>query len=184
MKISASDVRVGNLIEHQGKLWRVLKKEHVKPGKGGAFVRSKLKNIRTGQSVDETFRAGERITLVRVEARDYNYLYNDGNTYNINADTVAGAIAGAMKANKLLLLTDVAGILDQNNKLISSLSIKDAKRIINEKYIVGGMKPKINTCINAIDQGGEKATILDGRISHSLILEFFTEHGIGTQIYS
>ena len=109
---------------------------------------------------------------------------NDGNTYNINADTVAGAIAGAMKANILLLLTDVAGILDQNDKLISSLSIKEAKKIINEKFIVGGMKPKINTCINAIDQGVKQATILDGRISHSIILELFTEHGIGTQIYS
>ena len=109
---------------------------------------------------------------------------NDGNTYNINADTVAGAIAGAMKANKLLLLTDVAGILDQNDKLISSLFIKEAKKIINEKFIVGGMKPKINTCINAIDQGVKQATILDGRISHSIILELFTEHGIGTQIYS
>ena len=89
-----------------------------------------------------------------------------------------------MKADKLQLLTDVAGILDKNNKLISSLSLKDAERIINEDYIVGGMKPKIETCINAIDQGVREATILDGRIPHSLILELFTEHGIGTQIYS
>ena len=109
---------------------------------------------------------------------------NYGNTYNINADTVAGAIAESMKADKLLLLTDVAGILDQNDKLISSLSIVDAKTIIHEKYIAGGMKPKISTCINAIDQGVKQATILDGRIPHSLILELFTEHGIGTQIYS
>ena len=108
----------------------------------------------------------------------------EGNTYNINADTVAGAIAGAIKASKLLLLTDVAGILDQNNKLISTLSINEARNIINEKHIVGGMKPKISTCINAIEQGVKQATILDGRISHSLILELFTEHGIGTQIYS
>ena len=108
----------------------------------------------------------------------------EGNTYNINADTVAGAIAEAMKADKLLLLTDVAGILDQNNKLISTLSISEAKNIINKKHIVGGMKPKISTCINAIEQGVKQATILDGRISHSLILELFTEHGIGTQIYS
>ena len=106
------------------------------------------------------------------------------NIYNINADTAAGAIAGAMKADKLQLLTDVPGILDRNNKLISSLSLKDAERIINEDYIVGGMKPKIETCINAIDQGVKEATILDGRIPHSLILELFTEHGIGTQIYS
>jgi len=108
----------------------------------------------------------------------------EGNTFNVNADTVAGAIAGAMKASKLLLLTDVAGIIDQNNKLISSLSINEAKKIINEKYVVGGMKPKIATCVKAIDQGVREATILDGRISHSIILELFTEHGIGTQIYS
>tara|TARA_B100000029_G_scaffold110214_5_gene102001 strand:+ start:4552 stop:5463 length:912 start_codon:yes stop_codon:yes gene_type:complete len=109
---------------------------------------------------------------------------NNDNTYNINADTVAGAIAGAIKASKLLLLTDVAGIMDQNNKLISILSINEAKKIVNEKYIVGGMKPKISTCIKAIDKGVKEATILDGRISHSVVLELFTEHGIGTQIYS
>lgn len=108
----------------------------------------------------------------------------NGNTYNINADTVAGFIAGSLKASKLLLLTDVAGILDDNQKLISSLSIEKAKKIINEKYILGGMKPKITTCIDAITNGVKQATILDGRISHSIILELFTEHGIGTQIYS
>ena len=86
--------------------------------------------------------------------------------------------------NKLLLLTDVAGILDENRKLIPSLSLKEAKKIVKEDYIIGGMKPKIETCINAIDQGVRKTTILDGRIPHSLILELFTEHGIGTQIYS
>ena len=107
-----------------------------------------------------------------------------GNTYNINADTVAGVIAGAMKADKLLLLTDVAGILDENKKLISSLSVTEAKEISKKEFIIGGMKPKIKTCINAIDQGVKKATILDGRISHSIILELFTEHGIGTQIFS
>jgi|TARA_B110000438_G_C15652428_1_gene580128 acetylglutamate kinase len=107
-----------------------------------------------------------------------------GNTYNINADTVAGVIAGAMKADKLLLLTDVAGILDENKKLISSLSVTEAKEISKKEFIIGGMKPKIKTCINAIDQGVKKATILDGRISHSIILELFTEHGIGTQIYT
>ena len=89
-----------------------------------------------------------------------------------------------MKANKLLLLTDLAGILDENGKLISSLSVNDAKKIIYKDYISGGMKPKIETCINAIDHGVNEATILDGRISHAIILELFTEHGIGTQIYS
>ena len=108
----------------------------------------------------------------------------NGNTYNINADTAAGFIAGSIKASKLLLLTDVSGILDKNKKLISSLSVKKAKSIIDEKYILGGMKPKILTCIEAISNGVKQATILDGRISHSIILELFTEHGIGTQIYS
>ncbi len=106
------------------------------------------------------------------------------NIYNINADTVAGIIAGTMKASKLLLLTDVAGILDQEKKLIPSLSVNEAKKIVNKDFISGGMKPKIQTCIDAIDQGVKQATILDGRIPHSLILELFTEHGIGTQIYS
>ncbi len=106
------------------------------------------------------------------------------NIYNINADTAAGSVASELKANKLLLLTDVPGILDQNKKLISSLSISDAKKIIKKKFISGGMRPKIQTCIDAIDKGVKQATILDGRIPHSLILELFTEHGIGTQIYS
>jgi len=108
----------------------------------------------------------------------------DNNSYNINADTVAGFIAGTLKASKLLLLTDVAGILDKENKLISSLSLNDAKEIIKKDFIVGGMKPKILTCINAMEKGVTKSTILDGRIPHSLVLELFTEHGIGTQIYS
>ena len=103
-------------------------------------------------------------------------------TYNINADTVAGFIAGELKASKLLLLTDVPGILDDNKKLISSLSIEEAKIIINKDFISGGMKPKIETCINAMKKGVEKSTILDGRIPHSVILELFTEHGIGTQL--
>ncbi len=108
----------------------------------------------------------------------------NNNTFNINADTAAGYIAGSLKADKLLLLTDVAGILDENQNLISSLNFQEAKSIINEKYILGGMKPKISTCINSISKGVRQATILDGRISHALILELFTEHGIGTQIYS
>ncbi len=104
--------------------------------------------------------------------------------YNINADTVAGFIAGKLKASKLLLLTDVSGILDNEKKLISSLSLTEAKKIISENFISGGMKPKIKTCIEAMEQGVQKSTILDGRIPHSVILELFTEHGIGTQLVS
>tara|TARA_B100000029_G_C17554192_1_gene951153 strand:- start:1133 stop:2044 length:912 start_codon:yes stop_codon:yes gene_type:complete len=109
---------------------------------------------------------------------------DDGNSYNINADTAAGFIAGKLKASKLLLLTDVAGILDKDKELISSLRLDDAIKIIDEDFIVGGMKPKIMTCVEAMKEGVNKSTILDGRIPHSLILELFTEHGIGTQIYS
>ena len=109
---------------------------------------------------------------------------NEGNSYNINADTAAGFIAGKLKANKLLLLTDVAGVLDKDKKLIPSLKLEDAIEIVNEDFVVGGMKPKITTCIEAMKRGVTKSTILDGRIPHSLVLELFTEHGIGTQIYS
>ena len=107
-----------------------------------------------------------------------------GNSYNINADTAAGFIAGELEASKLLLLTDVPGILDQDKKLISSLTLDDASKIIDEDFIVGGMKPKILTCVKAMKKGVNKTTILDGRIPHSVVLELFTEHGIGTQIYS
>ena len=103
-------------------------------------------------------------------------------TYNINADTVAGFVAGELKASKLLLLTDVPGIFNEEKKLISSLTLKEAIEISSMDYISGGMKPKIQTCIDAMEKGVSKSTILDGRIPHSVILELFTEHGIGTQI--
>jgi len=109
---------------------------------------------------------------------------DNNNSYNINADTVAGFIAAKLQASKLLLLTDVAGVLDKDNNLISFLNLDDAVKIINEKFIVGGMKPKILTCVEAMKNGVNKSTILDGRIPHSVVLELFTEHGIGTQIYS
>ncbi len=106
------------------------------------------------------------------------------NSYNINADTAAGYIAGKLRASKLLLLTDVAGVLDKDKNLISSLTLDDAIKITSEEFIVGGMKPKITTCIEAMKNGVNKSTILDGRIPHSVVLELFTEHGIGTQIYT
>ena len=93
-------------------------------------------------------------------------------------------IRDRLQASKLLLLTDVPGILDKDEKLISSITLEEAKSIANKEYISGGMKPKINTCIDAMKKGVKKSTILDGRIPHSVILELFTEHGIGTQITS
>ena len=107
----------------------------------------------------------------------------DGETYNINADTVAGAVAAALGATRLLLLTDVAGVLDKNKTLIAQLSIDDAQRLIREGVIVGGMIPKIETCLSAVIQGVEAAVILDGRVPHALLLEIFTAGGAGTLVH-
>lgn len=105
-----------------------------------------------------------------------------GETYNINADTVAGAVAGAMAAARLILLTDVEGVLDRDGKLISRLSAVEARALIADGTISGGMIPKIETAIEAVESGVHAAVILDGRIPHVLLLELFTEHGAGTLI--
>jgi acetylglutamate kinase len=104
-----------------------------------------------------------------------------GETYNINADTVAGAVAAAVKATRLLLLTDVAGVLDADKKLISELTAAKARQLIAEGVISGGMIPKIETCLEAVDGGVEAAVIVDGRVPHAILLELFTE-GAGTLI--
>jgi acetylglutamate kinase len=106
----------------------------------------------------------------------------EGETYNINADTVAGHIAASLKANKLILLTDKEGVLDKENNLISTLKIDKIKGLIKDGTIKGGMLPKINCCIEALKGGVEKAHILDGRREHALLLEIFTKGGIGTEI--
>src|SRR5215471_988274 len=105
-----------------------------------------------------------------------------GETYNINADTVAGAVACALKAERLILLTDVEGVLDQDKKLIPKLSVREARALIANGTISGGMIPKIQTAIDAVEDGVNAAVILDGRIPHVLLLELFTEHGAGTLI--
>ena len=105
-----------------------------------------------------------------------------GETYNINADTVAGAVAGAMHAARLMLLTDVEGVLDRDKKLIPKLTVAEARALIAEGTISGGMIPKIETAIDAVEAGVTAAVILDGRIAHALLLELFTEHGAGTLI--
>ncbi len=106
----------------------------------------------------------------------------NGDTYNINADTAAGAIAGAMGATRLLLLTDVRGVLDKQGNLIEELTVDEAKALIKDGTISGGMIPKIETCIDAIEGGVEAVVIIDGRVRHSVLLELFTEHGVGTLI--
>jgi len=105
-----------------------------------------------------------------------------GETYNINADTVAGAVAGALNAERLVLLTDVEGVLDKDRKLVPKLTVREARALIADGTISGGMIPKIQTAIDAVEAGVKAAVILDGRIPHVLLLELFTEHGAGTLI--
>jgi acetylglutamate kinase len=105
-----------------------------------------------------------------------------GETFNINADTVAGAVASSLRAERLILLTDVEGVLDQEKKLIPRLSVREARGLIADGTISGGMIPKIQTAIDAVEGGVNAAVILDGRIPHVLLLELFTEHGAGTLI--
>jgi acetylglutamate kinase len=105
-----------------------------------------------------------------------------GETYNINADTVAGAVAGAIKAERMVLLTDVEGVLDREGKLIPRLSASEARALIADGTISGGMIPKIETAISAVEHGVRAAAILDGRVPHVMLLELFTEHGAGTLI--
>lgn len=107
----------------------------------------------------------------------------DGGTFNVNADTFAGAIAGALKAKRLLLLTDVPGVLDKNKKLITDLSVADARRLIADGTISGGMIPKVETCIYALDQGVEGVVIMDGKVPHAVLLELLTDHGVGTLMH-
>jgi acetylglutamate kinase len=106
----------------------------------------------------------------------------DGTTYNINADTFASALAASLKAKRLLLLTDVAGVLDRDKNLIHHLSVSQAKAMIADGTITGGMIPKVEGCIDVIEQGVEGVVILDGRVPHAVLLELFTEHGVGTLI--
>jgi acetylglutamate kinase len=107
----------------------------------------------------------------------------DGKTYNINADTAAGAVAGALGAKRFFLLSDVPGVLDKNGELIREMSIDDAREAIASGVATGGMIPKLQTCIAALENGVEAAVILDGRQNHVLLMELFTEHGAGTLIH-
>jgi acetylglutamate kinase len=106
----------------------------------------------------------------------------DGETYNINADTFAGAIAGALQAKRLLFLTDVPGVLDRDKKLIKQLHVEEIRGLIADGTITGGMIPKVETCIYAMERGVEGVVILDGKTPHAVLIELFTDHGAGTLI--
>ena len=106
----------------------------------------------------------------------------NGETLNVNADTAAGAIAAAVNAERLLLLTDVEGVLDKNGNLITEMTASQARRYITDGTIQGGMIPKVETCLEAVGKGVAAAVIVDGRVPHVLLLELFTEHGAGTLV--
>ncbi len=105
-----------------------------------------------------------------------------GETYNINADLVAGKVASALKAEKLILLTDVEGVLDREKNLVSTLSSSEAREMIEKKIISSGMIPKVRCCLDALEEGVSKTHIINGTVEHAILLEMFTDVGIGTQI--
>ena len=106
----------------------------------------------------------------------------DGNSYNVNADTAAGSVAKALRAEKFILLTDVEGVLDKNGSLISMLKQSRIGELLDEKVISGGMIPKVECCVDALDGGVRETHIVDGRVPHALLLEVFTDSGVGTDI--
>jgi acetylglutamate kinase len=108
----------------------------------------------------------------------------DGATYNVNADTAAGAIASALEATRMLMLTDVVGVLDKKGELIADMGVEQARALIEDGTISGGMIPKVETCIDAVEKDVEAAVIIDGRAEHALLIEIFTEHGLGTAIWA
>ncbi|MEE3090863.1 MAG: acetylglutamate kinase, partial [Pseudomonadota bacterium] len=125
----------------------------------------------------DALNAAKLIPVVAPVGRD-----SGGETYNINADTAAGAIAAALGATRMLMLTDVAGVLDRDGNLITDLTVSQAEALIRDGTVSGGMIPKVETCINAVLGGAEAAVIMDGRAPHALLVELFTEHGMGTMI--
>jgi acetylglutamate kinase len=128
-------------------------------------------------SVIETLSASGMIPVIAPIAAG-----KDGETYNINADTMAGAIAAAIGAARLFLLTDVTGVLDKNKTLLTDLTPADIDRLAEDGTIQGGMIPKLETCVHAVLAGCEAAVVLDGRVPHAMLLEFFTSRGAGTLI--
>ncbi len=171
-------------------------------GKDGGLIRAKKLDAEEYFRQMGDFRPTELIDLGHVGEVDFvdvqilkhleedNYIPviapigfdTQGNAYNINADFVAAAIAGALKAEKVIFLTDIEGLKDENGQTISSINIAKINQMIEEGTIKGGMIPKVKACINALQQGVKKAHILDGRIPHCVLLEIFTSEGIGTEI--
>jgi acetylglutamate kinase len=159
---------------------------------GGLLTARKLEMVSKGGSVDLGLVGDvERVdpaVLATLEREGFIPVIapvgvsRDGATYNINADLAAGAIAAGLKAARLILLTDQEGVLDREKRLLPVLRRDEARRLIEEGVINGGMIPKVDCCLAALQGGVEKATIVDGRVPHAVLLELFTDQGVGTQI--
>jgi acetylglutamate kinase len=168
-------------------------------GKDGGLIRAKKKLIRKSEKVDadELIDIGlvgevdsiDPALLIALQKEGFIPVISPigvrrtGESLNINADYVASAIAAALKAEKLILLTDVPGIKDAEGKVLSSLSKMDIMELLNSRVVSGGMIPKVQACVRALDAGVKKTHIVDGRILHCLLLEIFTKEGIGTEIF-
>jgi len=166
-------------------------------GKDGGLIQARrIKYVRNKGRTPQRIDLGQVGEVVKVEPRLLRTLEGagfipciapigtdeEGHTYNINADSVAGEVAAALVAEKLILLSDTDGILDQNGDLISTLDRRRIRELIREGIIAGGMLPKVQACLRALDGGVGKAHIINGKVPHSLLLEIFTERGIGTEI--
>lgn len=162
-------------------------------GKDGSLLRATKKIMKTKEQETDLGFVGEieQVSTDILEALQRDSFIpvvapigfdKNGNSYNINADTVASSIAVAVGAEKLILLTDVKGISDETGNHIPTLKVEEALKLIGENIISGGMIPKVHACLNALTGGVKKTHIIDGRIPHSLLLEIFTKKGIGTEI--
>ena len=183
---------VSNINRHGGKAVGIT-------GKDGGLIRARkleMTAINPESLTPEIIDIGmvgevEQVNPAIIEALEHNNFIPviapiggglEGETYNINADLVAGKIAGALKAEKLILLTDVEGVKDKDGRLISTIDIQRVPDLINNGTISGGMIPKVNCCVEAIEEGVAKTHIVDGRMEHACLLEIFTDKGIGTAV--
>jgi acetylglutamate kinase len=133
--------------------------------------------IKVNQEIIQTLEHGKFLPVIAPVGVGVN-----GESYNVNADLVAGRVAGALRAEKLMLLTDVSGVKNKNGTLISSISLAEVPGLIDDDTISGGMIPKVECCVDALKEGAKKAHIVDGRVRHAVLLEIFTDIGVGTEI--
>jgi acetylglutamate kinase len=180
-----ADVRGVGLSGKDARLITVKKLERTKKDPG-----SRLETVVDLGFVGEPTHVDPKLikALIETEAADYVPVIapigvsDTGETFNVNADTVAGAVAGALHAKRMLLLTDVVGVLDKQGELIRQVSVKEARKLIADGVATGGMIPKLETAIAAVEAGVEAVVILDGRKPHAMLVELFTEHGAGTLV--